>query len=492
MAARIRCIRLYRSWLAGTALFLIGILGVTAQGTILLRRISGAFSMVERSNLARYDNGKYIGHVYREIRYQLNPITDAGGNRYRGTAYVYEQTLRDLQQSARLIDAVIPLELSIGSRGELNIEHDTGYPVLRNFPLFPDTPVVAGTSWVAQGQRMIDPRNDGNPVLMPILVQYVFKGEELYQGEQVFRITAQYATRYKTTAGSTPKARASGAFIEASGSHAVDILVRVRDGRPVLMRDTLDETFTWADGSTVRFKGFTLTFSDSYLPFDKGALIADMSRVMTGSNSGSASQGTPAVSGADVKAGTAESGAVETAGFTGGTTGMDGVSSGSTGSDRPGLTKFGNEPLLVMPEQNVEIASVPEGIKLIIKDIRFVADSDQILKGEEGRLDLIAKALLRAVAEAADSQGSSSVLVSGGAKKLLFLVEGHTAAVGKPQGELELSQRRAKRIVDELVARGIPADRFIYKGWGGSRPLADNSTEAGRAQNRRVEITILQ
>jgi len=70
-------------------------------------------------------------------------------------------------------------------------------------------------------------------------------------------------------------------------------------------------------------------------------------------------------------------------------------------------------------------------------------------------------------------------------------VEGHTAAVGRAAGELELSKRRAKKIVDELSARGIPADRFIYKGWGGTKPVAGNDTEEGRARNRRVEITVL-
>jgi outer membrane protein OmpA-like peptidoglycan-associated protein len=47
-------------------------------------------------------------------------------------------------------------------------------------------------------------------------------------------------------------------------------------------------------------------------------------------------------------------------------------------------------------------------------------------------------------------------------------------------------------MVDELVKRGISADRFIYKGWGGTRPVGDNATNEGRSANRRVEITILE
>lgn len=121
----------------------------------------------------------------------------------------------------------------------------------------------------------------------------------------------------------------------------------------------------------------------------------------------------------------------------------------------------------------IEVAPVPEGVRLTVRNLRFAADSDRLLPEERGRLDLLAQAL-RGVGERT------------------ILVEGHTAAVGRPAGELELSVARAKRIVDELSVRGIPADRFLYVGWGGTKPAADNATEEGRARNRRVEITILE
>jgi outer membrane protein OmpA-like peptidoglycan-associated protein len=57
---------------------------------------------------------------------------------------------------------------------------------------------------------------------------------------------------------------------------------------------------------------------------------------------------------------------------------------------------------------------------------------------------------------------------------------------------MQLSVERAQSIIAELSARGIPADRFIYKGSGGTKPLGDNSSEEGRRLNRRVEITILE
>ena len=66
----------------------------------------------------------------------------------------------------------------------------------------------------------------------------------------------------------------------------------------------------------------------------------------------------------------------------------------------------------------------------------------------------------------------------------------HTAAVGKPTGEMNLSVLRAQAIIDKLVERGLNRDLFTFKGYGGTAPIGDNSTEEGRAKNRRVEIVV--
>ena len=72
-----------------------------------------------------------------------------------------------------------------------------------------------------------------------------------------------------------------------------------------------------------------------------------------------------------------------------------------------------------------------------------------------------------------------------------ILVEGHTASVGKPNGEMNLSIDRAKTLINEMTSRGISPSIFSFKGYGGTIPLADNNTEEGRAQNRRVEIILI-
>ena len=67
-------------------------------------------------------------------------------------------------------------------------------------------------------------------------------------------------------------------------------------------------------------------------------------------------------------------------------------------------------------------------------------------------------------------------------------VEGHTDNVGTPQSNLTLSEARAKAVVDALSAEGIDKARLQSKGWGQTKPVADNGTEEGKAKNRRVEI----
>ena len=68
---------------------------------------------------------------------------------------------------------------------------------------------------------------------------------------------------------------------------------------------------------------------------------------------------------------------------------------------------------------------------------------------------------------------------------------GHTDAVGSDQDNQLLSERRAKAVYDYLILRGVDAERLTYRGYGESRPVADNDTPEGRAKNRRTTLTPL-
>ena len=105
-------------------------------------------------------------------------------------------------------------------------------------------------------------------------------------------------------------------------------------------------------------------------------------------------------------------------------------------------------------------------------NLRFYPDSPVLLPEEKGRIELIADKLK----EILQNDGYS------------ILIEGHTADVNKPVGQLNLSVERAETVRSALIDEGLDEKIITYKGYGGTMPVADNSTEEGRAQNRRVRI----
>ena len=74
---------------------------------------------------------------------------------------------------------------------------------------------------------------------------------------------------------------------------------------------------------------------------------------------------------------------------------------------------------------------------------------------------------------------------------LTIQIHGHTDNVGKASDNLNLSNDRAESVVKYLVSKGITATRLSSKGFGATVPVASNNTEAGRAQNRRTELTVI-
>jgi outer membrane protein OmpA-like peptidoglycan-associated protein len=103
--------------------------------------------------------------------------------------------------------------------------------------------------------------------------------------------------------------------------------------------------------------------------------------------------------------------------------------------------------------------------------VLFATNKADLLPIAEDRLTEVAKAL-------ADNPNRAIV------------VEGHTDSTGSVSLNDDLSKRRAESVRDYLIRRGIPADRVRAVGIGSRRPVADNATPEGRANNRRVEIIL--
>ncbi len=110
---------------------------------------------------------------------------------------------------------------------------------------------------------------------------------------------------------------------------------------------------------------------------------------------------------------------------------------------------------------------------------------------EEGKVDLygiyfdLDKDVLKAESESTLQQVRKMLIAN---PSLRLIVAGHTDSEGAADYNVDLSRRRAAAVVTWLTARDIAADRLVPEGLGESRPVADNSTPAGRALNRRVEI----
>jgi outer membrane protein OmpA-like peptidoglycan-associated protein len=71
-----------------------------------------------------------------------------------------------------------------------------------------------------------------------------------------------------------------------------------------------------------------------------------------------------------------------------------------------------------------------------------------------------------------------------------LLIEGHTDSLGSDAYNLELSRSRALAVENFLVLNGISRDRIVTRGYGKDYPVASNTTEAGRQQNRRVDVIV--
>jgi outer membrane protein OmpA-like peptidoglycan-associated protein len=102
--------------------------------------------------------------------------------------------------------------------------------------------------------------------------------------------------------------------------------------------------------------------------------------------------------------------------------------------------------------------------------VLFRTNDANLLPGAQTRLDEVAAALV--------------------AKKQDVVIEGYTDSTGSQSTNMSLSQRRAESVRSYLISRGFPAEKISARGMGPERPIAENGTAEGRANNRRVEIVI--
>lgn len=442
--------------------------GLLHAQNILTYNGSGNYTLRERSDLRRYDNGKYIGLVSREVTSFITPVSFEDGYLYEGSFFVHEDTKRAAANVGIGLRDSIASTFKINSDGELKMIEDNGFPSFRSFPTYPEKAIQIGNSWIGKAVRAVDPLNKGIITKMPIVVQYTYLRDEFFNGEPVYLITAQWATRYGMGTGNYYIDWGGDKDLQkGSGSHKATLYISKISGNMLVMRDSVDETFVYADGNTVQFKGTIALFTEYPPSYDKNDLIPALKRICELTDEEAEELILPGI----------EEGIAKTTSEPA-TTDVD-LAKAERQRRQDELTKR----VLAYAEKSkaaggsggknqISVEPTAAGIRLSIQNLQFKANSSELLPGEEERLNQIAE-VLKTVPD----------------QKLL--VEGHTASTGNPAGEKQLSVERAEAIAKALIKRGIKAERFICKGFGGTKPIADNNTDTGRAQNRRVEITIL-
>lgn len=444
------------------------------------------YTLVERTDLRRYENNRYVGLLSREIRSFISNY----GDLYEGSFYVSQDTVRASLSVADQIHDSIPSKFRISDDGNLTMIEDYGYPTFRSFPAFSANRIKHGDSWQAKAERAVDPLNKGIVTKIPMYVQYTYTGDENVRGEDVYVLTAKWATRYGQNIymdfGGDKELK------QAMGSHNATMYVSKVTGNAIVVRDSVDETFVYNDGKAVTFKGTISLFTEYPPAVDRSKIIRALQRVaaIDGDEAKLLAQVATKTDGAQSKAGSkyADVAKISSGSQSSRDAQSTAYSQSKSGSQKSASSKPSAESISKavaavsksLSDQAIAAASKPikventtAGIRLTIQNLQFKPDSAELVSGESSRLDQIASVLR----EVPESQ---------------FLVEGHTAATGNETGEMRLSALRAHKIAKELSKRGIPQEKFICKGSGAHKPVADNSTPAGKAVNRRVEITILE
>ena len=123
--------------------------------------------------------------------------------------------------------------------------------------------------------------------------------------------------------------------------------------------------------------------------------------------------------------------------------------------------------------ENVSVTKAEKGLTISVENIQFRPDSSELVNSEKEKIKKIATIL--------QAYPDNDLLISG-----------HTALAGTEKARQQLSEERAESVANFLVRLGVKDKYHVFtQGFGARIPIASNKTEAGKAKNRRVEITIL-
>ena len=123
-------------------------------------------------------------------------------------------------------------------------------------------------------------------------------------------------------------------------------------------------------------------------------------------------------------------------------------------------------------EKNIGLQPLEANASIILKNIFFDVNKFELKPESQAELEILVQLLIE----------NPSIKIE---------ISGHTDNVGKPADNLKLSNNRAKSVITYLIGKKIPAHRLLAKGYGETKPVADNKSEEGRALNRRTEMKVI-
>lgn len=427
------------------------------------------YAHTERENVRVYQGNSYQGLQYRGRRVYLQRSagngtagsagsSDSAGALYRGSVYLIKTLTRDALRVLQPVDREIPITCRVSATGFAPVK-GSELPIRTGFPVIPEGDIAPGDSWKADGRDAVY-LEDGTLIPAPFHSSFTYRGKMEYMDRpaQVIDFSYTYYDHSPYTTDSTEiRGLASGeiALFIGEGSQGVGYFISER----------ITRHYVEYGNPAKREEGFRLTWGRGISLGE----IESLERTMVAAlqEDEQEQEGPEEQEGAEkaerVPAKEKEEGALAALPED---TAEDAAEGSSEGPPEAAAEEDEQE------DQQIQIERSTEGITLNLPRIHFYPDQARILPREKQRLDKLAS-LLKKVPEAA------------------IMVKGHTADVGSKESQYKLSVERAQTIIEEMVDRGLAPSRFVYQGIGGDEPVAPNTTEEGRAQNRRVEVIIL-
>ena len=243
------------------------------------------YILTERTDLRRYDNGKYVGLTSREVKSFITPSYDNGERIYDGLFYVEQDTVHMAQAIDSGIHDAITSVFKIDQQGSMIMLEDNGFPSFRSFPSFPKKEIQKGDKWEAKAQRAVDPKEKGKITRMPIYIQYTYSADQFFNEREVYVIKALWATRYGYGIGSSYEDFDGDRELKsASGKHEATLYVDKLTGAALLIKDNVNEEFVYKDGNKIAYKGTISLFTDYPGSVDEDVILPAINRLIADSD----------------------------------------------------------------------------------------------------------------------------------------------------------------------------------------------------------------